>query len=323
MRPLLRPGTHVLRRGAGELQVGLDPRAALVAARLRRRSATPAAARPLRPTSRRTGPPRSTCSPRTTCSLDERALIPLLGRDGAGRRRRRGRRARPDRPAPPAPGRASRPATGGAPDVARFGHPAGAGSARATWSRCSARPGCAAHRRPAGRPTAACCVGVGEPDRELARRAGPRDGDAAPRRTADRGPRGRRARSWCPGGPRACAASTPTTPTPTRPGRCWSSSTPPPRSRDRRRRRARAGRPAARRAGRRPGRPATSRRTSTGGRPSTWSTHAHARTRDLADARDPGLAAPPASAAAPGTDRSRTVGLTDRRSATRRTQWGA
>jgi bacteriocin biosynthesis cyclodehydratase domain-containing protein len=30
MRPILRPGTHVLRRGSGELQVGLDPRAALV-----------------------------------------------------------------------------------------------------------------------------------------------------------------------------------------------------------------------------------------------------------------------------------------------------
>ena len=30
MRPMLRPGTHVLRRGAGELQVGLDPESALV-----------------------------------------------------------------------------------------------------------------------------------------------------------------------------------------------------------------------------------------------------------------------------------------------------
>jgi bacteriocin biosynthesis cyclodehydratase domain-containing protein len=30
MRPILRPGTHVLTRGAGELQVGLDPRHALV-----------------------------------------------------------------------------------------------------------------------------------------------------------------------------------------------------------------------------------------------------------------------------------------------------
>src|SRR5205085_3842364 len=30
MRPILRPGTHVLRRGAGELQVGLDPLRALV-----------------------------------------------------------------------------------------------------------------------------------------------------------------------------------------------------------------------------------------------------------------------------------------------------
>ncbi len=30
MRPLLRPGTHVLRRGGGELQVGLDPATALV-----------------------------------------------------------------------------------------------------------------------------------------------------------------------------------------------------------------------------------------------------------------------------------------------------
>ena len=30
MRPILRPGTHVLRRGAGEVQVGLDPRTALV-----------------------------------------------------------------------------------------------------------------------------------------------------------------------------------------------------------------------------------------------------------------------------------------------------
>ena len=30
MRPILRPGTHVLSRGSGELQVGLDPRHALV-----------------------------------------------------------------------------------------------------------------------------------------------------------------------------------------------------------------------------------------------------------------------------------------------------
>ena len=30
MRPILRPGTHVLRRGRGELQVGLDPGSALV-----------------------------------------------------------------------------------------------------------------------------------------------------------------------------------------------------------------------------------------------------------------------------------------------------
>ena len=30
MRPMLRPGTHVLRRGTGELQVGLDPETALV-----------------------------------------------------------------------------------------------------------------------------------------------------------------------------------------------------------------------------------------------------------------------------------------------------
>jgi bacteriocin biosynthesis cyclodehydratase domain-containing protein len=30
MRPMLRPGTHVLRRGAGQLQVGLDPESALV-----------------------------------------------------------------------------------------------------------------------------------------------------------------------------------------------------------------------------------------------------------------------------------------------------
>ena len=30
MRPMLRPGTHVLRRGRGELQVGLDPESALV-----------------------------------------------------------------------------------------------------------------------------------------------------------------------------------------------------------------------------------------------------------------------------------------------------
>jgi bacteriocin biosynthesis cyclodehydratase domain-containing protein len=30
MRPILRPGTHVLQRGAGELQVGLDPASALV-----------------------------------------------------------------------------------------------------------------------------------------------------------------------------------------------------------------------------------------------------------------------------------------------------
>ena len=31
MRPILRPGTHVLSRGAGELQVGLDPLLAALA----------------------------------------------------------------------------------------------------------------------------------------------------------------------------------------------------------------------------------------------------------------------------------------------------
>ena len=30
MRPVLRPGTHVLRRGTGEVQVGLDPGSAIV-----------------------------------------------------------------------------------------------------------------------------------------------------------------------------------------------------------------------------------------------------------------------------------------------------
>ena len=30
MRPILRPGSHVLRRGDGELQIGLDPRTAVV-----------------------------------------------------------------------------------------------------------------------------------------------------------------------------------------------------------------------------------------------------------------------------------------------------
>ena len=30
MRPILRPGTHVLRRGTGEVQVGLDPGSAIV-----------------------------------------------------------------------------------------------------------------------------------------------------------------------------------------------------------------------------------------------------------------------------------------------------
>ena len=161
MRPILRPGTHVLSRGAGELQVGLDPRTALVlpdsppvrdALRLIAVSADV--------TDHRYGATLDVLAAHDLL-LDERALVPPPGRDGL---------------AAPTVAALARTAGPRAPDVRRardrwrtetrtFGHPAGSGVRRDLVALLETA-GLHAHR---GRSAPDCgvLVGVGEPDREL------------------------------------------------------------------------------------------------------------------------------------------------------------
>ena len=176
MRPLLRPGTHVLRRADGSLQLGLDPARAIVV------DARPELRAGLLDGS-------ADCHDRLVSQLDshgllvdERVLMPLIGLSSPdGRTGHRGSRL------PRAAGAALARDAGA--DAARrvttragcrvavvgFGHPDGADlvaqlgdlltrcGLRQERSRSTASP---ATRRRHGR--LAVLVGVGEPDRELA-----------------------------------------------------------------------------------------------------------------------------------------------------------
>ncbi len=161
MRPILRPGTHVLSRGAGELQVGLDPRAALVL------PDRPSVRDSLRLLSSSADldehPDTATVDVLAAHDLvvDERALIPLLGRDDLS---------------PQTTAALTRSAGSAAPSlrqardrwrttVRTFGH-AGGGTLRRDLVALLGAAGLREHR---GRTAPDCgvLVGVGEPDREL------------------------------------------------------------------------------------------------------------------------------------------------------------
>ena len=131
MRPILRPGTHVLRRAPGELQVGLDPGSALVL------PDSPAVRGTLRRISSAAQPVSGEDPDAGTVALleehgqliDEADLLPLLGdgdRDLAPARRRRW----PARPGPAWP----RPGTPGAAPA-----PRPAASAARPASGCATR----------------------------------------------------------------------------------------------------------------------------------------------------------------------------------------
>jgi len=80
MRPILRPGTHVLTRGTGELQVGLDPRSALVlpdSAEVRRALALLSVSADR---AEHTDPATLDLLEQHDLVLDESALVPALGR---------------------------------------------------------------------------------------------------------------------------------------------------------------------------------------------------------------------------------------------------
>jgi hypothetical protein len=165
MRPLLRPGTHVLRRGDGQLQVGLDPRGALV---LPDTADVRAALRGLDGSERAATPDPATVDllDRLGLVLDERSLLPLLPADGpvpprhctAALARRAGDRT-PELVRSRAVCRV---------EVAGFGHPVGA-TLRARLEELLDAAGLA--RPPAARSalpaTVGALLGVGEPDREL------------------------------------------------------------------------------------------------------------------------------------------------------------
>jgi bacteriocin biosynthesis cyclodehydratase domain-containing protein len=167
MRPLLRPGTHVLRRADGSLQLGLDPGSAVVL--------------DARPDLRATLLDGSAdCHDRVVGLLDaasllvdERALMPLIGRTGTRLPRAAGaalaRQAGHEASARATARDRTRVA------VAGFGHPDGEGLATALVDLLG-RAGLRRERpRTAASPatrrrhhTVGVLVGVGEPDRELA-----------------------------------------------------------------------------------------------------------------------------------------------------------
>lgn len=163
MRPILRPGTHVLSRGAGELQLGLDPRGALVLpdsepVRTSLRLLSASADLEEHP-----DPSVVDVLDRHDLVLDERALIPLLAAGTAP-------------VSPQATAALARSAGSTAPALRHardrwrtqsraFGHAGGAGLRR-DFATLLGAAGLREHR---GRSAPDCgvLVGVGEPDREL------------------------------------------------------------------------------------------------------------------------------------------------------------
>ena len=163
MRPILRPGTHVLRRGAGEVQIGLDPRTALV---LPDSAAVRDSLRLLG-----TGSDLAAYDEAGVLDvlaghdqlLDERELTPLLGADPdaatttAALARARGSDASRLR------GGRRRCRT----EVRTFGHPAAAGL-RDRFADLAGSAGLpVAGPGRVRSPDCAVLLGVGEPDREL------------------------------------------------------------------------------------------------------------------------------------------------------------
>ncbi|MGZ4455464.1 MAG: TOMM precursor leader peptide-binding protein [Nocardioides sp.] len=158
MRPLLRPGTHVLDRGDGNLQVGLDPRHAVVL------PGSPGLRALLtRLDGSETDPHDAlTLLAAQELLVEERSLIPLLGGapspdDAAALARRVGDRA------------AAVQARRGAAhvDVRTFG-PAPALDLAAALRGLLATSGVpAGHRAATGAPVVGVLLGVGEPERDL------------------------------------------------------------------------------------------------------------------------------------------------------------
>ena len=220
MHPLLAPGTHVLRRGPHEVQVGLDPDGVG-----RPYPRPPRSSRGLHPpgwSARLASPSRTTgrCGPRcrrTTPRTPGRGTPLLRWLDARARR-------------------SPTPATAGAHHVVAVtptGHPLAAPLAAELAELCRrsglrlrtrARPGPLPRgaRRPdhGARPGRRSASPAGSSST-----TGSRDGGAPPRRTAGRGAAPSSGRSWSRARRRACAAWTPTAPRRTRPGRCSSSST--------------------------------------------------------------------------------------------------
>jgi bacteriocin biosynthesis cyclodehydratase domain-containing protein len=165
MRPLLRPGTHVLSRGDGQLQLGLDPRDALV---LPDTPAVRTALSRLDGSDHDSDPDTGTLDLLSDLALvvDERALLPLLAQAGSPLPRH-GTAALARRAGPALP-EVVRARTACRVEVAGYGHPVGA-SLRTRMSDLLTGSGLRLRSRSprARRTTVGVLVGVGEPDREL------------------------------------------------------------------------------------------------------------------------------------------------------------
>lgn len=163
MRPILRPGTHVLHRSAGRLQVGLDPASALVlpdslAVRDSLRLLTTSADRDAY-----VDPSTLDVLAGHDVLIDERDLLPLLAAEDLR---------------PPATAALARDAGPGVTtamaarrrwrtETRSFGHPSGAGlrdSFVALAAAAGLREASPRRTRP---PDAGVLLGVGEPEREL------------------------------------------------------------------------------------------------------------------------------------------------------------
>jgi bacteriocin biosynthesis cyclodehydratase domain-containing protein len=163
MRPILRPGTHVLRRGAGQLQVGLDPGSALVL------PDTPSVRAGLRLLT--TPAERASYVDRAPLDLleahgtliDERDLMPLLAEEDVAPHATAAlaREAGPELAASREARRRWRTET------RSFGHPAGAGLRGAFVALAGAAGLREAAARRVAAPDGGVLVGVGEPDRDL------------------------------------------------------------------------------------------------------------------------------------------------------------
>lgn len=167
MRPILRPGTHLLTRTDGSTQLGLDPAAAVVV------EGSPG----LRSALLGSGAGEVDLAGLSELGVvvDERTVLPLLAEERTGGVPRAAASALARSAGPGAPEAAAR-REGCTVDVVRFGHPAAAPlvpSAERVLTMSGVRTtGGTTGRRPRrGRaPRLGLLVGAGEPDRELADR---------------------------------------------------------------------------------------------------------------------------------------------------------